>query len=354
VPSLRLTSAARYNARALKQHAGISSQPSERASLTQQLRGLLLPITTPFAGNGDLDLPGLKANISEWNQTGIAGYVVLGSTGERVNLDEREYLEVIEAARQEVEASKDGLAFIVGAGQQSTRGTINEIKRVAKAVPVDAVLVITPHFYRPSITQETLVEHYQRVADDSPAPLILYSMPALTGIKIEPKTAALLSEHENIIGIKDSSADLEGLKETIKLVRKDFAVLTGNGTVLHEALLAGACGGILAVGCVVPELCIEIIRAVSSGETERAARLQSKLTPLASAVTTRFGIGGLKAALDMKGFVGGAVRAPLRAPDDEARAEIQRCLEEAEYEPPKAEVRSQRSEVRGQHSKSPC
>jgi 4-hydroxy-2-oxoglutarate aldolase len=348
VPSLRVTSAARYNARALKQ-AGISSEPAERDSLTQRLRGVLLPITTPFAGNGDLDLPGLKANISQWNQTGIAGYVVLGSTGERVHLDEREYLEVIEAARQEVETSNDGLAFIVGAGQQSTRGTLKEIKRVAKAVPIDAVLVITPHFYRPSITQKTLVEHYQRVADDSPAPLILYSMPALTGIKIEPETAALLSEHENIIGIKDSSADVDGLKETIKLVRKDFAVLTGNGTVLYEALSDGAWGGILAVGCVVPDLCIEIFRAVNSGETERAAKLQSKLTPLASAVTTRFGIGGLKAALEMRGYVGGAVRAPLRAPDDEARAEIRRCLEEAEYEPPR---RQERQENKSQTSRA--
>jgi 4-hydroxy-2-oxoglutarate aldolase len=341
VPSLRLTSAARYNARALKQHTGISSHPSERHSLTEQLRGLLLPITTPFAGNGDLDFPGLKANIREWNQTSIAGYVVLGSSGERVNLDEREYLEVIEAARQEVETSKDGLAFIVGAGQQSTRATLNEIKRVAKAVPVDAVLVITPHFYRPSITQKTLIEHYQGVADDSPAPIILYSMPALTGIRIEPETAALLSEHENIIGIKDSSADLEGLKETIKLVRKDFAVLTGNGTVLYEALSAGAWGGILAVGCVAPALCLEIFRAVNSCERERAAGLQSRLTPLAAAVTTRFGIGGLKAALEMKGYVGGAVRAPLGAPEDEARAEIRRCLQEAEAREQKSEVRDQ-------------
>jgi 4-hydroxy-2-oxoglutarate aldolase len=171
-------------------------------------------------------------------------------------------------------------------------------------------------------------------------------MPALTGIRIEPETAALLSEHENIIGIKDSSADLEGLKETIKLVRKDFAVLTGNGTVLYEALSAGAWGGILAVGCVAPALCLEIFRAVNSGETERAAGLQSRLTPLAAAVTTRFGIGGLKAALEMKGYVGGAVRAPLRAPEDEARAEIRRCLQEAE-------ARGQKSEVRDQPTSDP-
>jgi 4-hydroxy-2-oxoglutarate aldolase len=296
--------------------------------------GILLPFTTLFDSSGNLNLDGLIANIKKWNETGIAGYVALGSTGERVNLDEREYLQVIETTREMVSSEK---ILIVGAGQQSTRGTVNEIKRVAAAVEVDAFLVITPHFYRPSITQHALVDHYQRVADESPVPLILYSMPALTSIKIEPETAARLSEHENIIGIKDSSADVEGLRETIKLVRKDFAVLTGNGTVLQEALSAGACGGILAVGCVAPALCIAISRAVNSGETELVARLQSRLTPLAQAVTTRFGIGGLKAALEMRGYVGGAVRAPLRAPDDEAREEIRRCLEVADYETAKVQ-----------------
>lgn len=315
-----------------------SSQLNNAARSPGDLRGVLLPVPTPFDAAGEVDLPALRSNLAKWNDTGILGYVMLGSTGERVHLDEREYLEVIKGAREEV---ADGFAFIVGAGQQSTRGTIGEIKKVAAAVHLDAFLVITPHFYRPSITQAALVEHYQRIADESPAPVILYSMPALTGIKIEPETAARLSEHENIIGIKDSSADLDGLRETIKLVPKDFAVITGNGTVLFEALSAGACGGILAVGCVAPTLCVAIFGAVKSGETETAARLQSNLTPLAQAVTTRFGIGGLKAALEMKGYAGGAVRAPLQAPDDEALAEIRRCLENAEYEPPRCQERQE-------------
>lgn len=307
-----------------------SSNPAHATLSAEDLRGVFLPIPTPFDSAGEVDLRALRANIAKWNSTGISGYVILGSTGERVHLDEREYLEVIEAAREEVATGKDGFAFIVGAGQQSTMGTVREIKRVAAAVAVDAFLVITPHFYRPSITQKALIEHYERVADESSVPVILYSMPTLTGIKIDSDTAVRLSQHENIIGIKDSSADVDGLRETIRLVSKDLAVLTGNGTVLYEALHAGACGGILAVGCVASALCIAIVHAVKSGEAEIAARLQSRLTPLAAAVTTRFGIGGLKAALEMRGYVGGAVRAPLRAPDDEAREEIRRCLEEAD------------------------
>ena len=152
---------------------------------------MLLPFTTPFKANDDLDVDGLRENIRKWNKTGIVGYVALGSTGERVNLNEREYLKVIEVARAAVPPD---LVFIVGAGQQSTRCTIEEIKR-AVAVGGDAALVITPHFYRSAITQEALVSHYMTVADDSPVPIILYNMPDLTGIKIEPQTVAQLSTH---------------------------------------------------------------------------------------------------------------------------------------------------------------
>ncbi len=234
---------------------------------------------------------------------------------------------IFKRSKQRARPSRRILAFIVGAGQQSTLGTINEIKRAAQA-GADAVLVITPYFYRSAITQETLVSYYTAVADEAPVPVLLYSMPPLTGIKIEPETVARLSEHPNIIGVKDSSNDVAGFSKTVNLCPSDFAVLTGNGTVLLDALRAGATGAILAVGCAVPEICVEIFRAFQAGEVERAETLQSKLTPLAAAVTTRFGIGGLKAALDLAGYRGGAVRAPLRAPDEAARKEIETLLKE--------------------------
>ena len=286
------------------------------------LRSILLPITTPF-GHDVVDHAALRSNIDRWSTTGIGGYVILGSTGERVHLDEQEYVEVIETARQLVPPS---MAFIVGAGQQSITGSVKEIEKAA-AAGAGAVLVITPHYYRAAITQEVLVSYYTSVADASPVPVLLYSMPALTGIKIEPATIARLSEHPNIIGVKDSSNDVEGFVRTVKLCPRDFAVLTGNGTVLLDALQAGATGAILAVGCVVPEICVEVFNAFHRDDQQRASSLQAKLTPLAAAVTTRFGIGGLKAALDLAGYRGGDVRAPLRPPDDNARAEIATLLE---------------------------
>jgi len=290
------------------------------------LEGICLPLTTCFDANENLDLVGLTANIRRYNHSGILGYVVLGSTGERVNLDEEEYLRVVETARAQTPSS---MTFIVGAGQQSTRGTINEIRAAANA-GADAILVLTPYFYRSAITQDKLITYYNRVADSSSIPVLLYSMPTLTGIKIQPETIASLAHHPNIIGVKDSSNDIEDFQQTVELCPKDFAVLTGNGTVLFDALRSGATGGILAVGCAVPEVCVEIFQLFQQGEIERAEQLQSKLTPFAAAVTTRFGIGGLKAALDKSGYVGGVVRAPLAVPNEEQCAEILELLNEVQ------------------------
>jgi len=291
-------------------------------NVSAKLSGVLLPATTPFTRDEAIDIAGLTSNLEKWNATGVTGYVVLGSTGERLNLDEREYLKVIEIARRAVPETS---TFIAGAGQQSTRGTIAEIKRAANA-GAEAVLVITPNFYRAAITQNALVEHYTAVADNSPVPVILYSMPDLTGIRIEPETAARLSRHENIVGMKDSSNDVQKFAEAVRNVAEDFAMLIGNGTVFCEALQAGALGGILAPGCCAPEICLEIYRAVKANNIDRAVALQEKLTPLARAVTKTYGIGGLKTAIDLAGYVGGSVRAPLRRPDPEACLEIEQLL----------------------------
>lgn len=289
------------------------------------LRGVLIPFTTPFKTDESVDVRALVSNIEKWNRTGIAGYVALGSTGERVHLDDREVRAVVEAARAAVPPS---LAFIVGAGQQSTRGTIEEVRAAARA-GADAALVITPNFYRAAMTQEKLSKHYLALADVSPVPLLLYSIPQNTGLSIAPETVARLCEHENIAGLKDSSAEVVGLAETLRLVPEDFAVLTGHAGLLYAALAAGATGAILAAGCVVPRLAVAVYRAVGAGAHEEARAMQRRLAPVARAVTTRYGIGGLKAALEMCGYEGGRVRAPLEMPDDEARLEIRRLLAEA-------------------------
>jgi 4-hydroxy-2-oxoglutarate aldolase len=291
----------------------------------KNLQGILLPFPTPFESDESVDLRALRANIERWNGTGVVGYVALGSTGERVHLNEREYIEVIETARAAV---PEELAFIVGAGQQSTRGSVDEIRRAA-AAGADAALVLTPHFYRGAMTQGALFDYYSAVADGSPVPVLLYSMPDLTGVALAPELVARLSEHENIIGIKDSSGDAINMAETLRQATGEFTVLTGSGPLLYAALSAGAAGAIVAVGCVAPQLAVSIYRALQGGEHERAREMQRRLTPLALAVTKRYGVGGLKAAMEMLGYTVGPVRAPLKVAEEDARAEIARLMREA-------------------------
>ena len=286
----------------------------------------MLPFPTPFDARGELDLAALRTNITRWNETGVTGYVALGSTGERVHLDDAEALQVIETARACV---PDPLALVVGVGQHSTRATIAEARRAADA-GADALLVITPHFYRGAMSGDALAGHFEAVADSATVPVVVYSIPQNTGITLAPDVVGRLSRHENIVGLKESSGDVVAFVEMLRAVGDaEFSMLTGHGSALHAALASGARGAILAVACAVPRFCVALLRAYESGDTEGARRMQHKLIPLARAVTTRFGIGGLKVALDAGGYAGGyAVRAPLRTPGDEARREIETLLAE--------------------------
>jgi 4-hydroxy-2-oxoglutarate aldolase len=313
----------------LKHEEPLSGQnPAPGAALRRKLRGIHIPFPTNFDDAGEVDARAVAANINRWNRTGVSGYVALGSTGERVHLDERERLAVVEAAR---EAVPSALAFVVGVGEQGTRATVADARRMA-AAGADALLVLTPHFYRGAMTPDALSGHFAAVADASPVPVILYNIPQNTGVTLAPEVVARLAAHGNILGIKDSSGDVLALGETLRLTLEradDFVVMTGHGGALYASLSAGAPGAILAVAAVAPELCVAVYEACRAGEYERALALQRRLAPLAAAVTTRFGIGGLKAALELLGDAGGPVRAPLREASEEARREIARLLEEA-------------------------
>ena len=316
----------RYNAPALKHDTKIDDHSSSKVeSLLKKLNGLLLPFPTPFDEEGRFSAPALRSSIERWNATGITGHVALGSTGERVHVEERECFEIIEIARASV---PNEMAFIVGAGGHGTRATIDEVRRMAHA-GADAVLVITPHFYRAEMTQASFVSHYQAVADASIVPVLLYNASPFTNISLAPETIARLSVHENIIGVKDSSGDILNLAETVRLVPDDFAVLTGSGSALYPALCVGARGAILAVGCIAPRLAVAIYEAFAAGEHSRAREMQRTLTQLTRGINGRYGISGLKAALDMLGYAGGRVRAPLPCVNDEARREIAKVLTES-------------------------
>jgi 4-hydroxy-2-oxoglutarate aldolase len=270
------------------------------------LRGILPPVVTPFHADGALDLASFEANLEAWAGEDLEGYVVLGSNGEAASLEEDEKLTLVRAARSRA-GSRTVLA---GTGLDSTRATIALTRRVAD-LGADGVLVLTPHFYKPQMTAEALRRHFSAVADASPVPVYLYSMTLLTGVPWPPGLAADLAAHPRIAGIKESSSDLGLLGRIVGSVPPRFEVACGSAPVLYPALCIGACAGVLAVANCAPALTAAVYRAFEAGDHGRARRLQAALTPLAVAVTATYGIAGLKAAVDLAGWRGGAVRGPL-------------------------------------------
>lgn len=286
-----------------------------------KLRGVMPPITTPFQ-DGKLALNKLKNNFQKWNRTGLSGYLVLGSNGEAVYLNEKEKIKVVEVSRASIPGSK---IMMVGTGMESTQETIRFTNRVGE-IGADCALVVTPSYFKGSMKPQILYDHFVAVAESSKIGILIYNVPQFTGINMEPEWVARLSEHPNILGMKDSSGNIDQLTEIIHLYEKGFAVFVGSAPVFFPALCVGAVGGILAVANVVPQEYVRIQALFDKGKMNEAKVLQNQLTPLAKAVTTRYGIGGLKIAMDLAGYFGGDPRSPLKRPGKEVEEELQRLL----------------------------
>jgi 4-hydroxy-2-oxoglutarate aldolase len=286
------------------------------------LRGIIPPLTTPFAPDGSVALPRLRENIVRFNAMRLGGYVVNGSTGESVLLRWEEVYEVWAAAK---EAAATGRILIAGTGAESTAETIEHTNRAA-ALGFDAALVRTPSFYKPAISVDLLAAHYLRVADSARIPILIYSVPLFTHVTVEASLIVRIGAHPNIIGMKDSSGDVEGTVKIIGAAPRNFSVLVGSAAMLYESLQKGAVGAVLAISNVFPEICSEIFEAAQSGDSARALSLQQKLIAPAKILGPQYGIPGIKYALDRVGFYGGPPRPPLLPVGEEARREIDAML----------------------------
>ena len=286
------------------------------------LKGVIPPIPTPFR-NDVIDAKALSSNCERWMRTGLRGLVVLGSNGEAPFLDDAESDTVIENVRACV--PKDRL-LIAGVARESTLCTSRAAIRAAK-LGADAVLVRTPSFFKQFLSDKEFSEYYIRVADSSPVPIILYNFSALTGVTLSVETVSKLSSHTNIIGIKESSSDIGLITALIDETPDDFNVLVGSAPSFYASLVSGAVGGVLALACVVPEFCVQLLDLVNSERLSEARILQTKLMPLARLVTRAHGVAGLKAAMSIRGYIGGEPRLPLSAIGEEAIRELQRSLE---------------------------
>ncbi|MGB6483605.1 MAG: dihydrodipicolinate synthase family protein [Candidatus Acidiferrales bacterium] len=287
-----------------------------------KLRGIFPPLTTPFSDDGEIDLKRLRQNIERYNQTKLSGYVMNGSTSESVLLGWDEIEKLWGAAR---EAASSDKVMIAGTGSESTAETIRNTKRAA-ALGFQAALVRTPSYYKPFMTFEAETTHFFRVADSSPIPVLIYSVPVFTNYTVEAPLVATLATHPNIVGIKESSGNVQRMKDIVAATPKGFNALTGSALTLSEVLEAGAVGAILAISCVVPDACVDLYEASRRSEKERVEQIKKQAIASAAALTTRFGIAGVKWAMDRLGYYGGAPRAPLLPVNESAKLEIDNIL----------------------------
>ena len=274
-------------------------------------------MVTPF-GDGEVDTRGIRANVTRWLAAGVGGVVALGSNGEAPLLDEQESHQVIAAARDAVPLGK---TLIAGTGRESTVATIAATRRAAD-LGADAVLVRTPASYNTRMTPDALFRHFTAVADASPVPVLLYNYPAATGVNLMPETVGRLAEHPNIAGIKETGTDVVQMAAYVDAVPSRFSVIAGSAPPVYASLCVGAVGAILAVACVVPEQCVRLFESTMAGRHDEARDMQRRLTPIAKLVTTGLGVPGLKAAMDVAGYVGGEPRAPLAPVPPEAVAQL--------------------------------
>ena len=286
--------------------------------------GIFPALTTPFGADGSVSLSGMKHNIGLYNRIGLAGYVVLGSTGEAVLLSREEAEALLTAVK---EAAAPGKILIAGTGAESTAETIARTKRAA-ALGYQVALVKTPYYYKPAYRAEHFIQHYRAVADASPIPVLLYSVPVFTGITLESPEIIALAQHPKIIGIKDSSGSIQRIGEVVAGAPPDFQVLTGGASVVYPALAVGGRGAILALANLLPEKCVELFQLFQQGRHEQARQLQLQLVGASKLVVSENGIAGLKFAMDLRGYKGGVPRPPLLPLKEEKKNAIAALLAE--------------------------
>ncbi len=350
------------------------------------LEGIFAAATTPFYPDGRLYFRKLEHNVDRYSRTPIAGLVVLGSTGEAVMLGDEETREVLRTARESAAAEK---VLLAGIARESALETI-KLAEFAAAQNYDAVLVRTPNYYGPQMQPLEMLTYYRVVADHSPLPVVLYSIPKFTHYDLPVEVVAELSQHPNIIGIKDSSGNIDRLTRLVEATRSapkratavtnvfaaftnrmlldqpleastfisadtlganataiavpppkprvvtrikevGFQVLSGSADILKESLDAGVSGAVLAFAAFAPQACQEIYTAWKDNDPSLASEKQHRIVEVSRGVVGRHGVPGVKFACDLNGYYGGRPRVPLLPLNAEEQAHVTQLMTDVRH-----------------------
>jgi 4-hydroxy-2-oxoglutarate aldolase len=347
------------------------------------LEGIFPPVTTPFYPDGRLYLRKLEHNIDRYSRTPISGIVILGSTGEAVMLGDDETQEVLRVAR---EAAAPEKVLLAGVARESLRETLR-LAEFAADQRYDAVLVRTPNYYEPQMGNSEMLTYFRTLADHSPLPVVIYSIPKFTHYELSAELAGELAQHPNIIGIKDSSGNVEHIAALVASTRSapkrsvtvttvftavtarmldatitplapstfipvdilgidtaalaiappmpalktrqkevGFQVLTGSSEKFLPGLEAGATGAVLALASCAPQACQEVYTAWKDNDPKLAAEKQHRIVQASEVVGGKYGIPGIKHACDLNGYYGGRPRIPLLPLNAEQQAEVARIM----------------------------
>ncbi len=289
-----------------------------------KLHGIIPPIATPFDHNGDLYKVKVQHNVEKWNRTGLAGYVVCGSTGESVHLTTEEKLKLWDWVAEYAAPDK---ILLAGTGMESVRETV-ALTNAAADRGYKAAMVRTPHYYKNLINRtDAQVLYYRAVADQAKIPIFIYNWPQVTGVDISVEAVVTLSHHPNMFAIKESSGNLEKCIQMIKEVKPGFQVLTGSAPILAPSLAVGCAGAVLAFANAAPYATVSIWEAHRTREFAAAMDWQNRIIRAAQLVTVKYGVPGLKYAMDLNGYYGGPPRLPLTVITPEAKKEIEQAFD---------------------------
>ncbi len=290
--------------------------------MTKRLSGIMAPITTPFL-NEEVSIKHLKENIRKYKETPLDGFLVLGSNGESKSLTEDEKLKILEVV---VEGKTEHQIVMAGTGYESTRQTIAFSKKTA-SLGADFVSILTPSYFKKSLTDEAIIGYYSDVAEALSIPVLLYNAPGFTGMTLSPRVIETLSGHQNIAGMKDTSPG--SIAQYIEVCGETFDVLAGTINTLFIGLSLGAKGGVVSLANAFPEPCCELYEKYKSGDREGARKLHSKLFRLNQSVSGVGGVAAVKQAMEVAGYYGGPPRLPLLPIKDAGKKMIKDAILEA-------------------------
>jgi 4-hydroxy-2-oxoglutarate aldolase len=292
----------------------------DAGELLQKLSGVFVPISTPFTPDEEVDYGALEFNLERYAQRGVLGYLALGSNGENKSLTEEEKIRVLEVI---VGHKGSGQVVLAGATYEAQRDT-ERFFRKACDLGADFGLLLSPSYFRKQMTDEVLYRYFSTVADTSPIPLLLYNAPGFCGITLSPGLVGRLASHPNIVGMKDSAPS--GIEAFLAFESDQFHVLAGSVNFLFSAMMGGSVGGTVSLANSFPHLAVELLQCGKTRDKSKGVPLQERSTRLSQAIAGRYGVPGVKAAMNLAGFRGGIPRRPLLPLTVAQRDELKRFL----------------------------